>query len=252
MPSAQYLLVSIVVTMFVELLFLISGVLLTTDSAVMTEAGVEKIFNFNSESEFSNEDIQAWYESSDTVRLVNFRLSRGIFYLLIFSVPHNIDVPRNAGMSKAVFSLQKSPMFQRAVMFAMINPQPNGAGFAGVKTNLSLAGHDGKEGVLLRVRGQGALQHWKVVLTDSEFLGLTKLYTYEAKFAVNLGSEEFQTIELPFSEFKAFYRGQEVPDAPVMDLKKIGAFGLQTFGGVYDEFKQRGAGSLELDFVAVY
>ena len=155
-------------------------------------------------------------------------------------------------MSKAVFSLQVSPLFQRAVMFAMINPQPNGAGFAGVKTNLSLAGHDGKEGVLLRVRGQGALQHWKVVLTDSEFLGLTKLYTYEAKFALNLGSEEFQTIELPFSEFKAFYRGQEVPDAPVMDLKKIGAFGLQTFGGVYDEFKQRGAGSLEMDFVAIY
>ena len=76
-PSAQYLLVSIVVTMFVELLFLISGVLLTTDSAVMTEAGVEKIFNFNSESDFSNEDIQAWYESSDTVRLVYFILIRG-------------------------------------------------------------------------------------------------------------------------------------------------------------------------------
>ena len=71
------MLVSIVVTMFVELLFLISGVLLTTDSAVMTEAGVEKIFNFNSESDFSNEDIQAWYESSDTVRLVYFILIRG-------------------------------------------------------------------------------------------------------------------------------------------------------------------------------
>merc|ERR1719233_1236913 len=179
--------------MFVDFL-LISGVFLITESAVMTEAGVSKIFNFNSETEFSSEAIQAWYESSDTVR--------------------------NAGMSKAVISLQKSPMFQRVVMFAVINPQPNGAGFAGVKTNISLAGYDGREGVLLRARGQGALQYWKVVLTDSKFLGLTKLYTYEANFSVNLGSEEFQTIELPFTEFKAFYRGQEVPDAPVMELKK--------------------------------
>merc|ERR1719499_3038609 len=111
----------------------------------MTEAGMSKIFNFNSESEFSSEDIQSWYESSDTVR--------------------------NAGMSKAVISLQKSPMFQRAVMFAMINPQPNGAGFAGVKRNISLAEHDGREGVVLRVRGRGSLIYWKVVLTDSEFVG---------------------------------------------------------------------------------
>ena len=41
-------------------------------------------------------------------------------------------------MSKAGFTLQKSRIFQRAVLFALLNPQPNGAGFAGVKTNLSL------------------------------------------------------------------------------------------------------------------
>ena len=155
-------------------------------------------------------------------------------------------------MSKAVFSLQKSKVFQRAVMFAIINPQPNGAGFAGVKSNVTFEDVDGKEGVLLQCKGQGSLKYWKVVLTDSEFLGLTKLYTYEAKFTVNLDSEDFETVRLPFSEFKAFYRGQEIQDAPKMDLKKIGAFGLQTFGGVYDQFKQTGVGSLEIDYVAFY
>ena len=155
-------------------------------------------------------------------------------------------------MSKAVFSLQKSKVFQRAIIFAVINPQPNGAGFAGVKSNVMFEDVDGKEGILLQVRGQGSLKYWKVVLTDSEFLGMTKLYTYEAKFPVNLESEDFETVRLPFSEFKTFYRGQEIPDAPKMDLMKIGAFGLQTFGGVYDQFKQTGAGSLEIDYVALY
>ena len=33
------------------------------------------------------------------------------------------SITRSAGMSKAVFSLQRSVRFQRAVLFAMINPQ---------------------------------------------------------------------------------------------------------------------------------
>ena len=120
------------------------------------------------------------------------------------------------------------------------------------KSNVTFGDVDGKEGILLQCRGQGSLKYWKVVLTDSKFLGLTKLYTYEAKFPVNLDSEDFETVRIPFSEFKAFYRGQEIQDAPNMDLKKIGAFGLQTFGGVYDQFKQTGVGSLEIDYVAFY
>ena len=40
-------------------------------------------------------------------------------------------------------------------------------------------------------------------------------------------------------------------DAPPLDLAKIGIFGLQTFGGVYDEFKQSGVGALEIDFIAL-
>ena len=159
---------------------------------------------------------------------------------------------RTAGMSKAVFSLQKSKLFQRAVMFAVINPQPNGAGFAGVKHNISLSNHEDKQGLKIQLRAQGDLKYWKVVLTDSEFLGLTKLYTYETKFPVNLQTKDFQTISIPFSDFQAFYRGQVIPDAPPLDLNKIGALGLQAFGGVYDQFKQLGVGSLELDFIALY
>jgi len=105
-------------------LSLLSTAVLVMPSPGVMQGGEEMLFNFNSESEFGSADIDEWYESSDTVR--------------------------SAGMSKAVFSLQKSKVFQRAVMFALINPQPNGAGFAGVKRNVSLAEHDGREGVVLR------------------------------------------------------------------------------------------------------
>ena len=46
------------------------------------------------------------------------------------------DTVRGAGMSKATLTLQSLTkdiigVEQRAVFFALLNPQPNGAGFAG-------------------------------------------------------------------------------------------------------------------------
>merc|ERR1719336_3190730 len=107
------------------------------------------LFDFTDPKIFGEEEAASWWESSDTVR--------------------------SAGMSKAVFSLQRSVRFQRAVLFAMINPQPNGAGFAGVKSNISFSEEDLKtkpQGFLLKLRGQGQLKYWKVVLTDSDQLSL--------------------------------------------------------------------------------
>ena len=157
-------------------------------------------------------------------------------------------------MSKAAFTLQKSRLFQRAVFFALLNPQPNGAGFAGIKTNLTLdlEKTGDAEGLLLQLRAQGNLEFWKVVMTNSQFYSQTAPYNYEAKFRVAQDNEDFQRINIPLSEFQAYYRGALVPDAPPLQLEKIGTFGLQTFGGVYDEFKQSGVGSLEIDFIAMY
>lgn len=157
-------------------------------------------------------------------------------------------------MSKAAFTLQKSRLFQRAVFFALLNPQPNGAGFAGIKTNLTLDLEKTgvAEGLLLQLRAQGNLEFWKIVMTNSQFYSQTAPYNYEAKFRVAQDNEDFQRINIPLSDFQAYYRGALVPDAPPLQLEKIGTFGLQTFGGVYDEFKQSGVGSLEIDFIAMY
>merc|ERR1712071_396688 len=43
------------------------------------------------------------------------------------------DTVREPGKSKALLVLQKTQVFQRAVFFALLNPQPNGAAFAGVR-----------------------------------------------------------------------------------------------------------------------
>jgi len=195
------------------------------DKEMSEDTDFVKIFDFTTASE---DQLNDWWEVSDTVR--------------------------EPGMSKAAFTLQKSRLFQRAVFFALINPQPNGAGFAGIKTNLSLELDKTGEGqgLLLQLRSQGDLEVWKVVMTNSEFHGQTAPYTYEAKFRVTQDHKDFQRINIPFTDFQAYYRGALVPDAPPLQLEKIGTFGLQSFGGVYDEYKQSGVGSLEIDFIAMY
>merc|ERR1712088_515452 len=123
--------------------------------ATKEQQGKKMLFDFTDPKIFGEEQAASWWESSDTVR--------------------------SAGMSKAVFSLQRSVRFQRAVLFAMINPQPNGAGFAGVKSNVNFSSEEHlqakPQGFLLQLRGLGQLQYWKVVLTDSDQLGLPLLYT---------------------------------------------------------------------------
>jgi len=104
------------------------------------------IFNFNSETEFTDEDANSWWESSDTVR--------------------------TPGMSKASFVLQKSKLFQRAIFFALLNPQPNGAGFAGVKTNLSMDLENDDltgDGLMIQCRAQVSFLSFKDVHLQNTF-----------------------------------------------------------------------------------
>ena len=57
-------------------LILIVSIVVSSGSAISSEKKpemdktLEVIFNFNSETQFSTEDANSWYESSDTVRCV--------------------------------------------------------------------------------------------------------------------------------------------------------------------------------------
>lgn len=87
-------------------------------------------------------------------------------------------------MSKAVFVKQNTKVFQRGIVFFVLNPQPNGAGFAGVRIlkhfNLSSFGN-----ISLKLRAQGENFNYKIILRHKG-LNDEPNPTYEQYFNVNL------------------------------------------------------------------
>ena len=148
-------------------------------------------------------------------------------------------------MSKATITLQKTQLFQRAVFFALLNPQPNGAGFAGVRhpTDFDLSNY--KE-VSLKLRGQGQFTTFKVVLNHHGELGDASP-SYEQIFKAPLN--EFDIVNLELEGFKPYWRGKPVNDTIPLDASNITSFGIQYFGGVYEDSKQAGPAALEIDWV---
>ena len=96
------------------------------------------------------------------------------------------------------------------------------------------------------------MDHYKITMTNTEFFGQDADYMYEAKFQLEKNTEDFLTVTVPWSDFIAYHWGYPLINAPPLDLAKIGVFGIQVYGGVFDEYAQTGVGSLELDFIAFY
>lgn len=193
----------------------LGGACISQGSVITSDSGLasKMMYDFRILDSLSN-----WVESSDTVR--------------------------EPGMSKGAFVLQKTKLFQRAVMFSMLNPQPNGAGFVGFNT------HDAWDlspyhGVELRVRGQGDNYVYKVNFRHNG-QGSNHV-SYEAFYEIP--KNEWTNIVLPFTAFKPYYRGQLVPAAEPLNTANITTVTLQIVGGVYSDFKQHGASSLEIDYM---
>lgn len=119
------------------------------------------IEGIQSESEFlfdftSMANVDNWYEVSDTVREV--------------------------GKSKATLVLQKTRQFQRAIFFALLNPQPNGACFAGMYIDgpFDFRSFSGLE---IKFKSQSRdISHWKVLLKTP--VSVDRFTSYEQKFEV--------------------------------------------------------------------
>ncbi|XP_011145033.1 uncharacterized protein LOC105186483 isoform X2 [Harpegnathos saltator] len=158
------------------------------------------------------------------------------------------DTVRTVGKSKAVLTLQTSQLFQRAVFFTLLNPQPNGAGFAGVRTltNLDLSKFKNIE---ISCRGQGQNSNYKISLRHKG-QDYNVDVSYEQFFTVPMSDEEFFTVTLPLKDFKPYYRGREMPDSEPLDTTNITMFEFQIYGGVYMPTKQRGVSALEIETVA--
>ncbi|XP_014247966.1 uncharacterized protein LOC106665776 isoform X2 [Cimex lectularius] len=156
------------------------------------------------------------------------------------------DTVREVGKSKAAFQIQKTLQFQRAIFFTLLNPQPNGAGFAGFRTDVQLD-LSNFTALAVKHRAQGQNFFYKVCLRHRG-LNREPHVSYEQIFEAN---KEFGYTFLPFSNFLPFYRGKKQDPTKVgfLDTANITNFEFQIFGGVYLPLKQSGASSLEIDTV---
>ena len=108
--------------------------LFRTGTMTCTYSSQQVLFNFTN----STSSVSDWIEISDTEREV--------------------------GKSKGVLVQQKTQQFQRAIFFSLLNPQPNGAGFAGVSYRKQSFDLSSFTGLKLSVRAQGENFFYKVVL----------------------------------------------------------------------------------------
>ncbi|KAJ8726278.1 hypothetical protein PYW07_000976 [Mythimna separata] len=166
-----------------------------------------------------SDDVDVWQEQSDTVR--------------------------DVGMSKAILIIHKNIGFRRAIFFALLNPQLNGAGFAGIRAiqTYNLTGHTKLQ---IKCRGQGQFNGFKVTLRHK---GLNDEPNYSFEQYFQAPRDDFDIRNLKFSEFKAYYRGKRVTNNETLDLSQITSLGIQMYGGVYQPVKQKGPATLEIDWI---
>jgi hypothetical protein len=185
--------------------------------------------------------------------------SRGLFnFTTIGSLDtwvESSDTVREVGMSKASFVLQKTQIYQNAIFFALLNPQPSGACFAGYRSPTNFDSSNYKA-VQLLLRGvHGDLFRYKIVLLNQE---QSNQRDYESSFIVkdipkckeeNEACKNVWYITLPMDEFKAYYRGKPDPSAPPLSSSNVTGFGIQAAGGVYEKDQQSGVGAIEVDWI---
>ena len=115
----------------------------------------------------------------------------------------------------------------------------NNGGFASARSRPRQWDLGSYSGIEIRVLGDG--KRYKLNLrADSAFDGIM----YRVPFETREG--EWQTLRFSFSEFRASFRGREVPQAPPLDPARIASFGLL----ISD--KQAGPFRLELAWIGAF
>lgn len=182
------------------------------------------LFNFTDPST----GLERWVESSDTVREV--------------------------GMSKASFVIQQTQRYRRAIFFALLNPQPNGACFAGFRTESVEFDPSKYQAVQIRIQNtRGELTRYKVTMNHGGDSQRNYEIFFNPRETQGCGSDSDGRCEidvtLPLADFQAMYRGKLDPNAPALSSAPVKKFGIQAAGGVYETEKQSGVGALEIDWI---
>ena len=115
----------------------------------------------------------------------------------------------------------------------------NNGGFASVRSGPAEFDMEGYAGIRLRVRGDGNDYRLRLRTTDS-FDGVA----YQQTFGTTAGT--WITIDIPFTDFTASFRGRRVPDAPALNPSNIRQIGFL----IAD--RQTGPFALEISAISAY
>lgn len=128
---------------------------------------------------------------------------------------HAIDDRVMGGISRS--TLRHDPA-GHAVFEGTDSLERNG-GFASVRSSAGERGLTGAESCLIELRGDNK-QFKLSLLTDDGFDSLNCQVSFAPK------GTDWQTLHLPLADFRASFRGREVPDAPPLDPARIRQVGL--------------------------
>ncbi len=113
----------------------------------------------------------------------------------------------------------------------------NNGGFASARSKPADLELDGQAGLVLRVRADGREYQVSLRLDGEEGM-------YRAPFEAPKG--EWAVVRVPFSAFKASFRGQPVPDAAEVTAEKVQSVGVLIADG------EAGPFTIEMDWIRAY
>ena len=146
-----------------------------------------------------------------------------------------IDDRVMGGVSQSTFE----PSENNTAIFAGSVSLENNGGFASVRMEADTFDLNRYSGIILRVKSDGKDYHLNLK-TDSNFSGVY----FQAVFSPP--ADEWSTVKLPFSAFRAKIRGRYVDDQYELKPADIRSFGFM----ISD--KQKGSFQLQIDTIAAY
>lgn len=110
-----------------------------------------------------------------------------------------------------------------AVFEGEVSLERNG-GFASVRSTPGTRGKPGATAVVIEVRGGGGKQFKLTLLADDGFDSVN----YQSNFTPD--ADDWQTLRLPLSGFRATFRGRDIGGAAPLDSSRIRQVGLMVAG----------------------
>ena len=149
---------------------------------------------------------------------------------------------RVQGLSNASISFQNSHNNKSHFFYAHLEPQANGAAFAGfkVKRKLNLTGSNQVNIYVRRLTSENACFQIVFTTVDSDILG----FSYKTDFVLH--NAEQTVIKAELTNFNATKRGIPYPSAPKLDKAQITSVGIRVVGRAQPDLYQKGLYALKL------